>query len=82
MLMWILTQMVADVMEAGGGEDSDDDYEEEHLGDDFEDTPWVPPSADKALEYRQASTTASRALSSADRWMYHSEGVLLASRIS
>jgi hypothetical protein len=35
-----------------GEEESDDDYEEENLGDDFEDTPWVPPSHDKAMEYR------------------------------
>jgi len=32
--------------------DSDDEDEEENLGDDFEETPWVPPSEEKALKYR------------------------------
>jgi hypothetical protein len=49
-------QAASALQDAGvGEEESDDDEGDENLGDDFEDTPWRPPSHEKAHEYRQAA---------------------------
>ena len=37
------------------GDDIFDEYAHENLGDNFEDTPWVPPSLELAWEYRLAN---------------------------
>lgn len=43
--------------EAGQDDAEDnDDYEEENLGDNFEETPWLPPTMEKAEEYRKRKT--------------------------
>lgn len=42
--------------EEGQNDEEDDDYEEENLGDNFEETPWLPPTMQKAEDYRKRKT--------------------------